>query len=55
MTWPSDKIIEEYIKSNAPDDVVLSADEITEALRLIKEGMTAEQISYLTKNIAEPT
>tara|TARA_Y100001970_G_C13472872_1_gene480559 strand:+ start:84 stop:251 length:168 start_codon:yes stop_codon:yes gene_type:complete len=55
MTWPSDKIIEEYIKSNVDDDVVLSADEITEALRLIKEGMTAEQISYLTKNIAEPT
>ena len=55
MTMPSDKIIEAYIKSTVDEGVVLSADEITESIRLMKEGMTPEQLSYLTKHIAEPT
>ena len=52
---PSDAIIEAYIKSNVEEDVVLSADEITEAIAMIKAEMTEEQISYLTRNTAEPT
>ena len=50
MTMPSDKVIEEYIKSNVEDGtVVLSADEITESIRLMKEEMTPEQLSLSHK------
>ena len=59
MSMPSDKVIEEYIKTNPlnvpSEGTTLSADEITEAIAMIKAKMTEEQISYLTKNIAEPT
>ena len=56
MSMPSDKVIEAYIKNEAlADGRALSADEITEAIAMIKAKMTEEQISYLTKNIAEPT
>ena len=59
MAMPSDAIIREYIKTNPlhvpSEGTTLSADEITEAIAMIKAKMTEEQISYLTKNIAEPT
>ncbi len=59
MSMPSDAIIKEYIKTNPlnvpSEGTVLSEDEITEAIAMIKAKMTEEQISYLTKNIAEPT
>ena len=59
MSMPSDKVIEEYIKTNPlnvpSEGTVLSEDEITEAIAMIKAEMTEEQISYLTRNTAEPT
>ena len=59
MSMPSDAIIKEYIKTNplnAPSEATtLSAEEITEAIAMIKAEMTEEQISYLTRNTAEPT
>jgi len=56
MSMPSDKVIEAYIKNEAlADGRALSADEITEAIAMIKAEMTEEQISNLTRNTAEPT
>ena len=59
MPMPSDAIIKEYIKTNPLNDLtegIAPTDaEITEATAMIKAKMTEEQISYLTKNIAEPT
>ena len=59
MSMPSDAIIKEYIKTNPLNDlaegIAPTEDEITDAIAMIKAKMTEEQISYLTKNIAEPT
>ena len=53
---PTDTIIKAYIKNNALlDEIFLSEDEITESIAMIKAEMTEEQISYLTRNTAEPT
>ena len=50
----SDKKIKAYIKDNTPDGPTLSEDEIQAMTTLLKE-MTPEQLSYLTRNTAEPT
>jgi len=59
MSMPSDAIIREYIKTNPLNDLkegtAPTDAEITEAIAMMKAEMTEEQISYLTKNIAEPT
>jgi len=53
---PDDKIIEAYIKNEAlADGRALSVDEITEAIAMMKAEMTPEQLTYLTRNTAEPT
>ncbi len=50
----SDAKIASYIKDNTPDGNTLSAEEI-EAMTLLLKEMTPEQLSYLTRNTAEPT
>ena len=53
---PTDTIIKAYIKNNALlDEIFLSEDEITESLGMMKAEMTPEQLTYLTRNTAEPT
>ena len=52
---PSDKVIEAYIKSTAPNEgVELSDSELKDAVDALKE-LTPAQLSYMTKHIAEPT
>ena len=50
----SDKKIEAYIENTTPDGIVLSGDELKTTMDALKE-MTPEQLSYLTRNTAEPT
>ena len=51
----SDAKIEAYIKNNATENGVdLSDDDLKNSVDALKE-MTPEQLSYLTRNTAEPT
>ena len=50
----SDAKIEAYIKNSAPDGIVFSSDDLARTVAALKE-MTPEQLSYLTRNTAEPT
>ena len=51
----SDAKIEAYAKNNALlDEIFLSEDEITESLGMMKAEKTPEQLTYLTRNTAEP-
>ena len=53
---PTDAIIEAYIRNNAiAEEIVLSADEIKGSIEMMKAEMTSEQLTYLTRNTAEPT
>ena len=48
----SDAKIEAYIKQTAPEGI--SDDDLKEAVTALKT-LTPEQLSYMTKSIAEPT
>ena len=50
----SDAKIASYIRDNTPDGKTLSEEEIP-AMTLLLKDMTSEQLSYLTRNTAEPT
>jgi len=50
----SDAKIEAYIKNNVPEGIEsLSDDDLKKSVDALKE-MTPEQLSYLTRNTAEP-